>query len=76
MSNVFIEATEDGYRAIQNKQVITTGKTQKVTGEKAHNLRPNDTVLAERQITTSKGKPDKWRHLHGPKKDQVKRSGK
>jgi hypothetical protein len=64
MSNVFIEQDADGWKAIQNKQVIVRGDTQKSTGDKANVLRPNDAILAERVRTTDKGIPDKWRKLY------------
>ena len=51
MSNVFIEQDADGWKAIQNKQVIARGDTQKSTGNKANVLRPNDPILAEVRTT-------------------------
>ena len=70
MSNVFIEydPDKDDYKAIQNKRVIARGPTQLETGETAHDLRPNDTILAERQRQTDEGDPDKWRRMFGPKR--------
>jgi hypothetical protein len=67
MSNVFIESDDEGYKAIQNRKVIARGNTQLETGEKAHDMRPNDTILAERQRHTDEGSPDKWRRMFGPK---------
>ncbi len=64
MSNVFIEQDADGWKAIQNKQVIARSDTQKSTGDKANVLRPKDPILAERVRTTDKGTPDKWRKLY------------
>jgi hypothetical protein len=70
MPNVFVEKDkkQGDFKAMQNGRVITRGETQKDTGDLAHKLRPSDTILAERQRETSKGSPDKWRHLYGPQK--------
>jgi len=59
MANVFVEydPKNDDYRAIQNKRVIVRGPTQLDAGQAAHDLRPNDPILAERQRHTSQGFP-------------------
>jgi hypothetical protein len=70
MPNVYIEKDEErgDYKALQNGRVISRGPTQGQAGETAHDLRPNDTILAERVRDTPEGVRDKWRHLHGPKR--------
>jgi hypothetical protein len=66
MSNVYVERVMlDGtYRAIQNKVVIATGKTQQETADKAHRLRSQDAIFVERVRNTSVGSPDKWRRVY------------
>jgi hypothetical protein len=65
MSNIYVEREDDGtYVAIQNKQVVTTGNTQKETAERAHQRRPDDPVLAERVRMTKDGSRDKWRRIY------------
>jgi hypothetical protein len=62
MSNIFVERKKDRtYTATQNKQVIATGSTQAEAIEKAHQVRPNDPIMAERVRNTGEGSPDKWR---------------
>lgn len=69
MGNIIVEPEEDGgYAALKNGKVVVRGATQKQTGEKAHDLRPNDTIEAARVRTTDDGIPDKFRKLHGPKR--------
>lgn len=69
MPNVIVEPEEGGtFAAIQNKRVIARGDTQLATGEKAHDLRPNDHVVAARVRTREDGSPDKFRHMFGPKR--------
>jgi len=71
MANVFVEPdkTKGGYKATQNGNVIARAETQLETGEKAHNLRPNDPVLAGRvRYVANEPHPDKWRHMFGPKR--------
>jgi hypothetical protein len=50
----------DGYRAMQRGKVI-------VRGERAHELRPNDTIEAARVRDTDEGIRDEFRLLHRPK---------
>ena len=53
MPNVIVEPEEGGtFAAIQNKSVIARGDTQLEAGEKAHEIRPNDHVVAARVRTT------------------------
>ncbi len=69
MPNVIVEPEEDGtFAAIQNKRVIARGNTQLAAAEKAHEIRPQDTVVAARVRTTSEGEPDKFRHMFGPRR--------
>lgn len=69
MPNVIVEPEEGGtFAAFQNKRVIARGCTQLETGEKAHHLRPNDHVVAARVRTTEDARPDKFRHMFGPKR--------
>jgi len=62
MSNVFVEREGDKYVAIQNKQIIAVGRTQGQVIDRAQNIRPHDTVLAERVRNTKNGSRDKWRN--------------
>jgi cytochrome c-type biogenesis protein CcmE len=56
-----------GYKALQKGQVVARGGTQKKAGDKAHNLRPNDTIEAARVRYEPGGIPDEFRRrLHGP----------
>lgn len=64
MATIFIEREGEKYVAIQSKKIITSGSTQAEAAERAHKLRPHDPVLGERQRTTSRGKPDQWRHMY------------
>jgi len=64
VANIYVEQEGDGYVAFQNKQPIARGSTQKETAERAHRLRPNDPILAERVRDTDKGHRDKWRRLY------------
>ena len=69
MANIIVEPEDDGgYAALQNGRVVVRGKTQKETGDIAHDLRPNDTIEAARVRTTEDGIPDEFRKLHGPKR--------
>jgi hypothetical protein len=69
MSNVIVEPEDDGtFAALQNKRVIARGDTQAEAGQKAHDLRPNDHVIAARVRRTEDGSPDKFRHMFGPKR--------
>jgi len=71
MANVFVEPDKQngGYKATQAGRVIVRGETQAETGEKAHDLRPRDSVLAGRvRLVDDAPHPDKWRHLFGPKR--------
>ncbi len=71
MANVFVEPDKQngGYKATQNGRVIARGETQRETGEKGHNIRPNDPILAGRvRLIEDEPHPDKWRHLFGPKR--------
>ena len=63
MSNVYIEKRDDGYVAIQNKQVITKGNTQASTADNAHRMSPDASILAARVRLTGEGSPDKWRRI-------------
>jgi hypothetical protein len=61
--DIFVERERPGkYRAIQNKQVIATGKTQGGLASKVHKTNPDADVLLERVRNTSVGHRDKWRH--------------
>ena len=65
MSDIFVERKDDGtWRAIQNHRTLTTGRTQAQTADKAHEIRPDDDVFAERVRHTTGGKPNKWRRIH------------
>ena len=64
MSNIFVEQTDAGYVARQNHQVIAKGDTQAATAAKAHRLKPEDPVLAERVRMTKGGSRDKWRRVY------------
>lgn len=64
MSNIYVEREDRKYVAIQNKQVIATGRTQAEAGARAHRKNPDDPILAERQRFTGGGSPDKWRRLY------------
>ena len=64
MSNIYVEQEDDGYVALQKKQIIARGDTQEEAAKRAHQLRPDDPVLAERVRKTGKGKPDKWRRMY------------
>jgi hypothetical protein len=69
MGNIIVEPEDDGgYAALKNGKVVVRGLTQKQTGDKAHDLRPNDTIEAARVRTTEDGIPDEFRKLHGPKR--------
>jgi len=69
VSNVIVEPEENGtFAAIQNKRVIARGDTQLAAGEKAHDLRPNDHVIAARVRARDDGGPDRFRHMFGPKR--------
>lgn len=69
MPNVIVEPEKGGtFAAIQNKRVIARGDTQLDVGEKAHDLRPNDHVVAARVRETEDAGPDKFRHMFGPKR--------
>jgi len=69
MGNIIVEPEDDGgYAALKNGKVVVRGVTQKQTGDKAHDLRPNDTIEAARIRTTEDGIPDEFRKLHGPKR--------
>jgi len=69
MPNVIVEPEKGGtFAAIQNKRVIARGDTQLEAGEKAHDLRPNDHVVAARVRVAGDGEPDKFRHMFGPKR--------
>ena len=69
MGNIIVEPEDDGgYAALKNGKVVVRGVTQKQTGDKAHDLRPNDTIEAARIRTTVDGIPDEFRKLHGPKR--------
>jgi hypothetical protein len=69
MGNIIVEPEDDGgYAALKNGKVVVRGVTQKQTGDKAHDLRPNDTIEAARVRTTEDGIPDEFRKLHGPKR--------
>lgn len=71
MPNVIVDPEEHGtFAAIQNKRVIARGETQLEAGAKAHDLRPNDHVVAARVRTTEDKGPDKFRHMFGPKRKQ------
>ena len=48
MPNVIVEPEDGTFAAIQNKRVIVRGKTQLEAAVKAHDLRPNDHVVAAR----------------------------
>ncbi len=69
MPKIIVEPSENGgYDAIQSKKVIAHGRTQGLTGERAHRLDPAATVEAARVRWTTDGKPDKFRVLyHGDK---------
>jgi hypothetical protein len=72
MANVIVEPDKErgGYSALQNGKVVVRGYTQKDTGDRAHDLRPNDTIEAARVRRTKEGIPDEFRRrLHGPKRD-------
>jgi hypothetical protein len=67
MPNIIVKPKNDGtYRATQNGRTIATGDTQLEAGAKAHEKKPNDSVIAARVRTTPEN-PDKFRHLFGPK---------
>jgi hypothetical protein len=69
MPNVIVEPEESGtFAAIQNGRIIARADTQSEAGEKAHEIRPNDHIVAARVRTTSEGEPDKFRHMFGPKR--------
>jgi hypothetical protein len=69
MANIIVEPEDDGgFAALKNGRVVVRGKTQKEAGDKAHDLRPNDTIEAARVRTTEDGIPDEFRKLHGPKR--------
>jgi hypothetical protein len=69
MPNVIVEPKEGGtFAAIQNKRVIARGDTQLEAGERAHEIRPHDHVVAARVRTIANGEPDKFRHMFGPKR--------
>ncbi len=62
MTDIFVEQKDDGtYKATQNKRVIAKGDTQAEAIAKAHQVKPNDPILAERVRNTKVGSPDKWR---------------
>jgi len=69
MANVIVEPDkrEGGYRAMQRGRVVARGDTQRETGEKAHELRPHDTIEAARVRDTDEGIRDEFRLLHRPK---------
>jgi hypothetical protein len=65
MSNIYVEREDDGkYVAFQNKRIIATGDTQAETADRAHEIRPDDPVLGERQRMTKGGSRDKWRRIY------------
>jgi hypothetical protein len=64
MSNIYVEREEDGYVALQNRRTIATGNTQEEAAERAHRIRPEDPVLAERVRNTGRGHRDKWRRIY------------
>ena len=69
MGNIIVEPEEDGgYAALKNGKVVVRGATQRQTGDKAHDLRPNDTIQAAHVRTTEDGIPDEFHKLHGPKR--------
>jgi len=71
MANVFVEPDKQngGYKAMQKGRVIARGDTQKEAGEKSHDIRPHDTILAGRvRLDEGVPHPDKWRHLFAPKR--------
>jgi hypothetical protein len=68
MANIIVEPEEDGYAAIKKGKVVVRGQTQKEAGDRAHELRPNDTIEAARVRTTEDRKPDEFRLLHRPKR--------
>ena len=69
MGNIIVEPEDDGgYAALKNGKVVVRGVTQRQTGDKAHDLRPNDTIEAARVRTTEDGIPDEFRKLHGSKR--------
>lgn len=68
MPNVIVEPEEGGtFAAIQNKRVMARGDTQFEAGERAHEIRPHDHVVA-RARTIANGEPDKFRHMFDPKR--------
>jgi hypothetical protein len=69
MSNVIVEPQKDGtFAAIHNGLTIARGDTQSEAGEKAHDLRPNDHVVAARVRDIESAGRDQFRHLFGPKR--------
>jgi hypothetical protein len=65
MPKIIVEPSENGgYDAIQNRKVITHGRTQELAGDRAHRIDPSATVEAARVRWTPGGKPDKFRVLH------------
>jgi hypothetical protein len=67
VGKIIVEPDDEGYAALLNGKVVVRGKTQKETGERAHELRPYDAVEAARVRTTEEGKPDEFRLLHAAK---------
>ena len=68
MPNALVEPGEGGtFAAIQNKRVMARGDMQFEAGERAHEIRPHDHVVA-RVRTIANGEPDKFRHMFGPKR--------
>jgi hypothetical protein len=69
MANIIVEPEKDGgFAALKNGKVVVRGETQREAADKAHDLRPNDTIEAARLRTTAEGTPDEFRKLHGPKR--------
>ena len=64
MSNIYIEQRDKGYVAIQNKEVIAKGDTQKEAAQNAHRKQPEDPILAEHVRNTKGGSRDKWRRMY------------
>ncbi len=60
MSNIYVEQEDDGYVAYQNKKEIAHDHTQEEAPNRAHRIRPDDPILADRVRMTKGGPRAKW----------------
>ena len=70
-NEIFIEYRGGKYVALQNGHVIAMALTQEQAGERARELKPKATILAQRVCDVSTDERDKWRVIHQPAESGV-----